>query len=114
MEQGVPIEHISKSLRHSRLETTQVYAHISDVELQKRVDYAFTSPHMNNYLRINSNFSDIPKVEKKETKIPDKMDFSKITDPLEILKLRFAHGEIPPEDFQKRMTLLKSNTNYIG
>ncbi|HZX44085.1 MAG TPA: tyrosine-type recombinase/integrase [Candidatus Nanoarchaeia archaeon] len=114
LEQGVPIEHISKSLRHEQLETTQIYAHISDIELQKRIDHAFTYPHMNNYQRISSNFSDVPKIEKEEKKIPDKMDFSKITDPIEILKLRFAHGEIPPEDFQKRMSLLKSNLNYIG
>ncbi|MEA2037267.1 MAG: hypothetical protein U9O94_07175, partial [Nanoarchaeota archaeon] len=83
-------------------------------ELQKRVDHAFTCPNMNNYNRIKSNFTDIPRIEKKEEKLSGKVDSSRITDPLEILKLRFAHGEIPPEDFQKRMSLLKTNLNYIG
>ena len=34
--------------------------------------------------------------------------------PFEIARARLARGEINPEEFQKRLTLLDQNQSYIG
>ncbi|MBN1175659.1 tyrosine-type recombinase/integrase [Candidatus Woesearchaeota archaeon] len=82
LEQGVDLYYVQRSLGHVDIHTTQVYAYISNKDLQNKINLAFGK-------------------KQSHTK-----HFEKIEDPLQVLKLRFASGEISMEAFEEQYLLL--------
>ena len=86
LEKGVRIEYISKALGHAQLETTQIYAHISDTALNEKIDVALSSIPVN----FAQDFTDLD----KEFRPPQKIN------PIELLKVRFVNGEIDRDTYR--------------
>jgi integrase/recombinase XerD len=84
LEQGVDLYYVQRSLGHTDIHTTQIYAYISNKDLQGKINMAFG---------------------KKKT---SERNYEKIEDPLHILKLKFANGEINKEEFEEKYMLLSS------
>lgn len=82
LEKGVDLYYVQRSLGHVDIHTTQIYAYITNTDLQNKINQAFgiTKPK-----------------ERRETQA---------NDPLQLLKLRFANGEISLEEFQEKFELL--------
>lgn len=85
LEQGVDLYYVQRSLGHVDIHTTQIYAYISNKDLQNKINQAFGN-------------------KKQETK---KVRDESITDPLQVLKLKFAYGEISQEEFIERFEVLE-------
>jgi integrase/recombinase XerD len=83
LEQGVDLYYVQRSLGHVDIHTTQVYAYISNKDLQSKINMAFGSK------------------KKKER------DLSGISDPIHLLKLKFANNEISLEEFEEKYEVLK-------
>ena len=77
LEKGVDLYYIQRSLGHSDIHITQIYAYVSMKDLKNKIDRAFDS--------------------EKKVKIA-----SSVNDPLDILKIRFANGEIGKEGVQAK------------
>lgn len=83
LEKGVDLYYVQRSLGHVDIHTTQVYAYISNKDLQNKINMAFG--------RKGS----------KTNKIRASVD-----DPLQVLKLKFAEGEISLNEFKQRYEIL--------
>ena len=91
LEKGVDLYYIQRSLGHSDIYTTQIYAYISQKDLQSKINMAFG---------------------KSTTKTSSK--HAEINDPLQVLKIKFAHGELSLEEFKEKYDILQSlNQNSI-
>ena len=88
LEKGVDLYYVQRSLGHVDIHTTQVYAYITNTDLQNKINMAFG--------------------KRKEQK---KVESVQIGDPLQVLKLRFANDEISAEEFRERYLLLKEIEN---
>lgn len=86
LEKGVNLYYIQRSLGHSDIYTTQIYAYVSQKDLQNKINQAFNA----------------------KTK-----DTTAITDPLEVLKIRFANGEIDLREFQEKNEVLKGCSSAL-
>lgn len=84
LEQGVDLYYVQRSLGHVDIHTTQIYAYISNKDLQNKINGAFG---------------------KKKS---HQRNFEKIEDPLQVLKLRFASGELSRDEFEERYLLLEN------
>jgi site-specific recombinase XerD len=84
LEQGVDLYYVQRSLGHVDIHTTQIYAYISNTDLQNKINMAFG------------------KQKKKET------TFTAVTDPLQLLKLKFANGEISLEEFKEKTEIIQN------
>jgi site-specific recombinase XerD len=84
LEQGVDLYYVQRSLGHVDIHTTQVYAYISNKDLQNKINVAFG---------------------KKQS---HKKYFESVDDPMQILKLRFASGEISKDVFEEQYLLLSN------
>jgi len=82
LEQGVDLYYIQRSLGHSDIYTTQIYAYVSQKDLKQKIDKAFKA------------------TKRKE------VDYS-ATDPLELIKIRFANGEINLEEYKEKKEILE-------
>ncbi|MGE0792865.1 MAG: tyrosine-type recombinase/integrase [Candidatus Woesearchaeota archaeon] len=82
LEQGVDLYYVQRSLGHTDIHTTQIYAYISNKDLQGKINMAFG---------------------KKKT---SERNYERIEDPLHILKLKFANGELSREEFEEKYMLL--------
>ncbi|MFH1408740.1 MAG: tyrosine-type recombinase/integrase [Nanoarchaeota archaeon] len=82
LEKGVDLYYVQRSLGHVDIHTTQIYAYITNKDLQNKINMAFGS------------------VKKKERKVGE------VQDPMNLLKLRFANGEVSLEEFQEKFELL--------
>jgi len=82
LEQGVDLYYVQRSLGHVDIHTTQIYAYISNKDLQNKINFAFGK-----------------KVAKKETK--------GITDPMQILKMRFVNDEINLDEYKEKIEVMK-------
>ncbi len=89
LEQGVDLYYVQRSLGHVDIHTTQVYAYISNKDLQNKINFAFGR-----------------KVKKKE--------LSKVVnDPIQLLKLRFANDEISLEEFTEKIEVLEKMEGVV-
>lgn len=83
LEKGVDLYYVQRSLGHVDIHTTQIYAYITNSDLQNKINMAFGN-------------------KKTQDKRINKAD-----DPIELLKLKFADGEITAEEFQQKYELLQ-------
>lgn len=83
LERGVDLYYVQRSLGHVDIHTTQIYAYISNKDLQNKINLAFG---------------------KKQSV---KRHFKNLDNPLQVLKLRFASGEISREMFKEQYLLLQ-------
>jgi|FLOH01.1.fsa_nt_gi integrase/recombinase XerD len=88
LEQGVDLYYVQRSLGHTDIHTTQIYAYISNKDLQNKINVAFG-----------------------KTKISNSKTYELVQDPLQILKLKFASGELSRFEFEEKFTLLSSLSN---
>ncbi|MFH1650245.1 MAG: tyrosine-type recombinase/integrase [Candidatus Woesearchaeota archaeon] len=82
LEKGVDLYYVQRSLGHVDIHTTQIYAYITNSDLQNKINMAFGS------------------VKKKERTVGE------VHDPILLLKLRFANGELSLEEFKEKFELL--------
>jgi integrase/recombinase XerD len=82
LEKGVDLYYVQRSLGHVDIHTTQIYAYITNSDLQNKINMAFGS---------------VKKNEKKSVQI---------SDPIHLLKLKFADGEISLEEFREKYETL--------
>ena len=89
LERGVDLYYIQRSLGHSDIYTTQIYAYVSQKDLQQKIEKAF--------------------VGKKETSQRNTNTYSpQLSDPIEVLKLRFASGDINHDELLEKMSIIES------
>lgn len=96
---------VSRLLGHNRVDTTQVYAKVSDKVLKESVDFSFNTPMKTKVFEtnpVNALNYNIPAVAKRNKK------------PIEILEERFANGEISAVDFQAGIRLLRVSKDYLN
>jgi integrase/recombinase XerD len=84
LEKGVDLYYVQRSLGHVDIHTTQIYAYITNKDLQNKINMAFGN------------------VKKKERKVDE------VNDPINLLKLRFANGELSLDEFQTKFELLNN------
>ena len=80
LEKGVDLYYVQRSLGHVDIHTTQIYAYITNRDLQNKINMAFGQP----------------KNRKKQTVAEQP------TDPMQSLKLRFVEGELSNEEFKEK------------
>ena len=83
LEQGVDLYYVQRSLGHVDIHTTQIYAYITNNDLQNKINMAFG------------------KQKKKDVHL------SGIVDPFQLLKLKFANGEITLDEFQEKYQIIQ-------
>jgi len=82
LENGVDLYYVQRSLGHVDIHTTQIHALITNTDLQNKINKAFG---------------------KSKTRKTNEF----INDPDQLLKLRFASGELSPEELKKSLEVLK-------
>ncbi len=87
LEQGVDLYYVQRSLGHVDIHTTQIYAYISNKDLQNKINMAFGK-----------------KVSKKKIESNDS---------LQVLKIKFAHGELSQEEFKDKYELLQNLSSIL-
>ena len=87
LERGVDLYYIQRSLGHSDIYTTQIYAYVSQKDLQQKIEKAF--------------------VGKKETSQRNtNISAQHLSDPIEVLNLRFASGDISHDELLEKMSII--------
>jgi integrase/recombinase XerD len=89
LEKGVDLYYVQRSLGHVDIHTTQIYAYITNSNLQNKINMAFGNK------------------KQKERKTDS------ITDPIQLLKLKFAEGEITAEEFKERFEIMENLENSV-
>lgn len=88
---------VKDALRHAKIETTEIYAHISNPHKRKKINSAF-SPQ-----------------EQKIDPLNQKLELPQQTiEPKQILQLRLAKGEITLESYKQLINELTPKQTYIG
>lgn len=97
---------VKQALGHNKLETTMIYTHISDKALQNKVNSVFD---------IRSTANNQPQ-ENFKSKFIDNSKPNLFENPVEVLKMRLARGELDIENFTKLKKELIDirETNYFG
>ena len=85
LEQGVDLYYVQRSLGHVDIHTTQIYAYISNKDLQNKINMAFGKQKKNT-----------------ETKIET------VNNPIILLKLRYASGDISQEELTEKLEVLQT------
>lgn len=84
LEKGVDLYYVQRALGHSDIHTTQVYAYISNKDLQNKINFAFG------------------KNERKK-------QFENIVDPFQLLQLKYANGELNLEEYNQKVSVLQNS-----
>jgi len=84
LEKGVDLYYIQRSLGHSDIYTTQIYAYISNKDLKTKIEKAFSTKTATSTKTVNvtNNAS---------------------SDPMEILKLRYAAEKITRDELEEKI-----------
>ena len=90
LERGVDLYYIQRSLGHSDIYTTQIYAYVSQKDLKEKIEKAFT------------------KQKTAESHQNKNQTTASMSDPLEILKIRFANGDITVDELKEKIIVLES------
>ena len=87
LDKGVDIYYVQRALGHADIHTTQIYTHISNKDLQNKINLAFGK-----------------NVRKKE--------FKQISDPVQLLQLKFANGELNHEEYHNKLEILQGSSSF--
>ena len=103
---GKDIEDLSLKLTamglgHSDMVTTQIYAHVSNPELRKRIDDAFGVKS-----EVQKTLSKSKRQVQNVGYMPNQLTLAQASDPLQILKLRLVSGEITIDRYNKLKRIL--------
>ncbi len=90
LEKGVDLYYVQRCLGHSDIHTTQIYAYISNKDLQDKINLAFGANK--------------PKTTTKQS------NTTNLTDPLQVLQYRFAMGELSVEEFKEKMEVINQTS----
>ncbi|MFC1564090.1 tyrosine-type recombinase/integrase [candidate division KSB1 bacterium] len=93
IKKGLPLNYVQKLMRHSSVEMTQRYTHITDVDMREKIDKIFNNN--NQVSKINNNTT------------TDNMKTSELS-PLELLKIKFVNDEIGVKEFQRKLKILQN------
>jgi integrase/recombinase XerD len=85
LEQGVDLYYVQRSLGHVDIHTTQIYAYISNKDLQNKINQAFHCQ---------------PKRQRQLAQ-------TSITDPVQLLQLKYANGDIGFEELKEKINTLR-------
>ena len=86
LEQGVDLYYVQRSLGHVDIHTTQIYAYISNKDLQNKINLAFGQQKKTEHTKASQN----------------------ITDPMQLLKLRYVNGDITIDEFKEKIEVMQS------
>jgi site-specific recombinase XerD len=96
---------VANLLGHQRIDTTQIYAKVSNKILKENIDFAFNTPIISQSFE-NNNLNTF--------KVPEIIKAKQEKSPVQILEERFARGEISAVDFQTAIRLLKVRKDYLN
>jgi hypothetical protein len=88
--------YIQRSLGHSDIYTTQIYAYVSQRDLKEKIEKAFT------------------KQKTAESHQNKNQTMTSMSDPLEILKIRFANGDITVDELKEKIEVLNALSKSAG
>ena len=80
---------VKQQLGHASVTTTQIYAYISNTDLQNKINCAFG-------------------------KVKRKTEAGMITNPIQVLQLKFANGDLTQEEYQQKINVLQQSESFIS
>lgn len=82
LEKGVDLYYVQRSLGHVDIHTTQIYAYITNSDLQNKINMAFGNKKQKNVKQID--------------------------DPIQLLKIKFADGDLSLDEFKEKYEILNN------
>jgi hypothetical protein len=89
LDQGVDLYYVQRALGHSDIHTTQIYAYISNKDLKDKIDNAFGK---------NQN----------------KARCKAVTDPVQILQIKLANGEIELNEYKDKIEVFQKTQEMFN
>ncbi len=89
LEKGVDLYYVQRALGHSDIHTTQIYAYVSQKDLQEKINLAFGR-----------------KAEKNK--------YGSVFDPIQLLQLRYASNELSLEEYKEKLEVLQEYKEKIN
>lgn len=84
LDKGVDAYYVQKALGHADIHTTQIYTHISSKDLLNKVNGAFGK-----------------KLRKRQ--------YDTVTDPIQLLQLKYAGGDISLDEYNEKLNILNQS-----